>query len=268
MKDQEALEWAGRLTSVLKKWCQDNGYTAFHLLADDLGINTSGSAWRAISSGRNIVEKVDPTIYARIFLWTNLFEADPTAIPDRKHRGATVNATKRAWTANRYQNWLRSNEAKALQVKKAHKWVTTDSESGSQASNARAEFETTQMPASNFQSQHTLGTFLGIQVDIWLNILADQLWQRLSPEFENLLQKMLADNSQSKRIGVSDTGDLAKALLESLRPVIEGTPTDRDRLVEQFREELRALLVKIEVLTQPRDKREQSIATIRRGGLK
>jgi hypothetical protein len=263
MKDQEALEWAGRLTSALKKWCQDNGYSAFHLLADDLGINTSSSAWRAISSGRNIVEKVDHTLYARIFLWTNLPEADPTTIPDRKYRGVAPNVQRRAWTKGRFNKWLESKEASDLNAKRHERFkdlLPLDMES------THGEMETTSMPPSDLPP--SVGNFLGIQIDVLINLLANQLWQRFSPEIEDLFQKMLADNSQGGRVGVSNTGDLAKALLESLQPVIEGTPADRDRLVEQFREELRALLVKIEVLTQPREKREQSIVTIRRGGLR
>lgn len=272
MKDQEALEWASRLTSALKRWCKDKSYVSFHKLADDLGLVTTGSPWRAISSGRNIVEKIDPTLYARIFLWTELTEADPRKIPPRKFKGVGESAKDRAWTANRYQSWLRSNEAKALLAKKAQKFPIFDEEVGLKLTEREGEVGTTQMPPGGFNP--SLGSFFGIQIDTLVSLLADQLWQRFKPEIKTLLdqqfagiqQNLLAEVLENRESKTNDVGKLTQALLEALQPSVKGNRSDRERLLKRYGDLLKDLFVILDMFTANPEERERIVQTFQREG--
>lgn len=156
-------EWAVRLSEALKQWCPRNGYLPMNSLAAELNIKPS--VWTSISSGSAIVS--DPKIYARLFQFTSLPEADPRTIPPREQyipRSGMRVHNKRAWTEEEWQDWLKSQS------------------SAKETTPAPADEESTSPPSPppTYSPDLTVGGILGQGVDTLLTRIAEQIGSQVA----------------------------------------------------------------------------------------
>lgn len=233
-KSQVQERWKKKLSRALKNWCEAEGYERPSILADELNIEIT--AWQRISSSRSIIQ--DIAVYAKIFLYTDLSEADPQKIPPRIYTmpGKFASEKKLAWSRGEYRKWLRTKVARELLEKKKVRWLT---------------------PELQQKLPDTAGSIIGNIIDQLIGLLSDQI------SFE-LLASLKKELSIS---GTKDTvSDLSSRLLAALDPYMNGTSQDRDRLVSEHKEAMANLLIALDVLTQGSKKREQSLKTYKRGG--
>src|SRR3989344_208144 len=270
MKDQVSLQWAQNLRRALQDWCKANGYEPWSRISDDLGITPR--VWDSFRHGQAVVERADDTLYARIFLWTGLAEADPRSIPPRRYKGITETLTIRAWEPRRFQNWLKSKEAQELIAERQRKFPSVFTEPSFPAS--YEETETTSIPPVGPSS--TAGMFVGAWIDALVNLLGDQLARRIAPEIERIFDQKFAEvlrspeeifSSQIRepkpKTAPDDIGSLTQALLNALQPYVDGTPGKRDQLKTKYGRELALIAALTNILTQPKNERESSLMTFR-----
>lgn len=116
-KGQFKPEWAVKLSQALHAWGKRSGYPQISKLNTELGLALSAGRWGSISAGDGVIDQTEA--YAKLYLFTELGEADPRTIPPiRKllpHGGET--SIKRGWTGEDWQRWLLTEEAQEIRSK-------------------------------------------------------------------------------------------------------------------------------------------------------
>lgn len=254
--------WGLRLAGALRKWCDQHACYPRNKLATELGIGVP--QWTAIITGNSVVEKADPTVYARLFLRTGLEEADPRSISPRDVRlpkGGFI-AKERAWTEEKWQEWLAAQRRKKFQGA-----VST-------AKDEPAEEELGPVATTPVGAQQSVGMLLGTFVDGLLaalstqlgreiaSLLAEQVAARMIEEIRLALRHEPQQGFKGARVSsesLHDIGQIAQRLYAALQPAFSGNPEERDELMQRHGKSLVRLLPVIEVLTRPQDDREEGI---------
>lgn len=219
--------WPHSLSVALKKWCDDNDYANRTNLARDLKIKET--SWHHIIRGDMIATDIE--IYARIFVKTNLPEADPRTLPPIYRFGIEK---PRAWSEAEFSRWL------------AAKAPTKSS-------------KPVKRPSSSSPSMVglTVGALLGGRVEEIVNALAAQLGDQVADVVVARLAletKLQADTQQQ-----GDIGTFAKALLREFKRYMRGSSADRDALMKAHGRILQDLYSDLRKLTAPAAQREEAI---------
>jgi hypothetical protein len=225
MKDQVSLRWADELSKALKAWCKEEGI-APSKLAKILDI--SEGAWYSITSGRSM--SADITNYAKVYLWTGLFQADPRKVPQQRLGGALRGRTSvRAWTETEFSTWLSHSVAQKL--------LKAKTQSG----------DTPKLPETGTGVPTSVIEALG----------------RLVPLLQ-YFAKMVAKEVASLLSDQANSGHSAEVLLSSIEKVLAGSVADRDSWFEKNKFVLVELLPLLEAMTLPSEAREKRLQLINR----
>lgn len=268
MKERRS-EWAFNLSTGLKSWLPEHGYRTSVQLAEELEIPRR--TFRHMYQGTGIMtgegrgeQKHDGRIYyARLYLWTELTEADPRHIPDRLIRipsSDNVLTKSRSLSEDEYQQWVESPEAQGLLAKR----------------NDRFKRETIMEQSTILQHpelSQSVGFVIGPIIDVLLDRVTSQIAQKLtdSPQIAELAKMITALRSAIDRQQLqvdqvprsprtprtNDIGLLSSRLTDLLEGYKLGNRDDRDKLMQTYGSALMALDMVVHPLTRRLEEREE-----------
>lgn len=112
-RDIESNEpsWAEKLANAIKPWCDNNGYPVRTQFSNKMGFKVH--QWASILGGRTYQD--DVSVYAKIYVVTDLEEANPTTIPPKigtVPRTGVHYPVKRKWEPEELEAWKKSPEGR------------------------------------------------------------------------------------------------------------------------------------------------------------